>query len=363
MKFGIKQKSTEVSSDSSKKTLLVINFVMDRSDQALSHQVEIVEALAENFKRVVVLTGFTNWNSTHPNIVIKCSNWQEGKNVHNLVRFYKLFFQIWKEYEIRSVFSHMAVIQSGLVAPFIRLKGVTHVLWYAHAKDSLYLRWTTFWVNLIATSTKGSCPIQNSKVVYLGQSIKSENFNPRLLSGTDGLKRIVHVGRNDKSKNIGLLIETVSNFRQLGLNLTLDLFGKPSNAENGHYFKKLEEEWKFAIEAGWLRIRGAIPRQDVATVLQNFDVFIHGFEGSLDKALLEATLCGVPVVTVNSEYLQQYGSWSKSDSTNLENELRVLLQMPEKQLSSLMQLRRDYTIQSHGFERWIGNLSQLLSPL
>lgn len=352
-----------VSSDTSSMTLLVINFVMNPSDQALSHQVEIVEALAKKFKQVVVLTGFANWNSTHPNIVIKCSNWQEGKNLHNLTQFYKHFFLIWKEYEIQSVFSHMAVIQSGLAAPFIRVMGIKHVLWYAHAKDGLYLRWTAFWVNRIATSTKGSCPIQNLKVAYLGQSIKSENFNLKLASEFDGLKKIVHIGRSDKSKNIGLLINTVHYFRQLGINLTLDLFGKPSNAENSEYFKKLQEEWNFAIQSGWLRIRGAVPRQEVPKVLQDFDIFIHGFEGSLDKALLEATLCGVPVVTVNSEYLQQYGSWSKSDNVNLNNELNVLLHMPSAQLSSIMQFRRDYTIQNHGFERWIENLTLLLSPL
>lgn len=333
---------------------------MDPSNQALAHQVEIVEALAKNFKRVVVLTGLANWNSTHPNIVIKCSNWQEGKNLHNLIQFYKYFFQIWKEYEIQSVFSHMAVIQSGLVAPFIRTMGINHILWYAHAKDSLYLRWTAFWVNQIATSTTGSCPIQNPKVAYLGQSIKSENFYFKLASESDELKKIVHIGRNDKSKNIGLLINTVSYFRQLGLNLTLDLFGKSSNAKNIQYFNKLQEEWNFAIESGWLRIRGPIPRQEVAKILQNFDVFIHGFEGSLDKALLEATLCGVPVVTVNSEYLQQYGSWSNSDCINLENELKALLQMPKPQLSLILQLRRDFTIQNHGLERWIANLTLLL---
>lgn len=359
----MKQKSTEVSSDSSKKTLLIINFVMDPSDQALSHQVEIVEALAECFKRVVVLTGFANWKPTNPNIVVKCSNWQEGRDFNNLTRFIKLFCQIWREYEIESVFSHMVVIQSGLVAPFIRFKGVKHVLWYAHAKDNLYLRWTAFWVNQIATSTKGSCPIQNPKVVYLGQSIKSENFNPRVVPGSDGLKKIVHIGRNDESKNISLLIKTVSNIRQLGLNLTLDLFGKPSNAQNRSYFQRLEEEWKIAIETGWLRIRGTVPRQDVADVLQNFDIFIHGYEGSLDKALLEATLCGVPVVTVNSEYLEQFGSWSKSDSVNLENELKELLQIPSSQLSPIIRSRIDYTIQNHGFGRWISNLTQLLSPL
>ncbi len=210
MKVGLRQKSTEVSSVSSKKTLLILNFVMDPSDQALSHQVEIVEALAEKFKRVVVLTGFLNWNSTHPNIEVKCSYWHEGQWLQNLSRFYKLFFQIWREYEIQSVFSHMVVIQSGLVAPFIRFRRVRHVLWYAHAKDSLYLRWTAFWVNRIVTSTEGSCPIQNNKVVCIGQSIKSENFNPGMLIRPNGLTRIVHVGRNDKSKNIDLLIKTVS---------------------------------------------------------------------------------------------------------------------------------------------------------
>jgi len=351
----------EVSTDSHSKTLLVINFVMDPTNQALSHQVEIVEALAENFRRVVVLTGFVNWKSTRPNIVIKCSNWYEGKNFQNLTRFFKHFFQIWKEYEIQTVFSHMAVIQSGLVAPFIRLKGVNHLLWYAHAKDSLYLRWTAFWVNLIVTSTKGSCPIRNSRVVYLGQSVNSENFSQRIISRSGRLTRVVHVGRNDKSKNIGLLIKTVSDFRHFGFGLTLDLFGKPSNAENNHFFIKLEEEWKLAIEAGWLRFRGSIPRHEVANVLQNFDVFIHGFEGSLDKALLEATLCGVPVVTINSEYLEQFGSWSKLTTINLENELRALLQIPEKQLTSILQVRRAYTIQHHGFKRWIENLTLLLT--
>ncbi len=254
----------------------------------------------------------------------------------------------------------MAVIQSGLVAPLIRLRGVKHLLWYAHAKDNLYLRWAAFWVNLIVTSTKGSCPIRNSRVVYLGQSVKSENFSQIIISRSSALNRLVHVGRNDRSKNIGLLIKTVSDLRNLGYELTLDLFGKPSNAKNVRSFIRLEKEWKFAIESGWLRIRGAVPRHEVANVLQNFDVFIHGFEGSLDKALLEATLCGLPVVTINSEYVEQYGSWSKLNRINLESEMRALLQLPENELTSILQVRRDYTVQNLGFERWIKTLTQLL---
>ncbi len=361
MKDVFKQKSTEMSSVYSEETLLVINFVMDPSDPALSHQVEIVEALAENFGRVVVLTGLVNWTPTRSNIELKCSNWKEGDNLQNVLRFYKIFIKIWKEYDVKNVFSHMAVIQSGLVAPLIRICGATHVLWYAHAKDSLYLRWTAFWVNQIATSTKGSCPIRNPKVVYLGQSIKSENFNPVNRSASKVLQRIVHVGRNDRSKNIGLLIQTVSDQRQKGLNLTLDLYGEPSTSANRVYFAKLVDEWQSEIEIGWLKFWGAIPRHEVEKVLQNYDVFIHGYEGSLDKSLLEATLCNIPVVTVNSEYLIQFGSWSDKDLVSLENELTALLQIPKNELTSSLEIRRNHTLQNHGFKSWVKNLVQLFS--
>jgi hypothetical protein len=182
---------------------------MDKSHPALSHQVDTIESLAAEFNSITVLTGYSNWVPTFDNIRIVSTSWNQGQNIRNVLRFFKGFFAVIFTTRFTSVFSHMTLIQTSLVAPILRIMGIPHYLWYAHAQNSSYLKWAHFWVTRILTSTPGSCPLSGAKVSYLGQAIDQGLF----IFKSDlnyPLKRCVHVGRLDPSKNVNLIISSVN---------------------------------------------------------------------------------------------------------------------------------------------------------
>ena len=136
--------------------LLILNYVMDPAHPALAHQVEVVEALALKFSAVTVLTGKSDWVPTASNIRVFTSNWLPGQNIKNIYKFYRIFLELIRENKFVAVFSHMTTVQSCLVGPILRLRGINHFLWYAHAQNSGILRIAHFWVTKLITSTPGS---------------------------------------------------------------------------------------------------------------------------------------------------------------------------------------------------------------
>ena len=221
--------------------LLILNYVMDPADPALSHQVEIVEQLALKFNSVTVLTGRLNWNPTAPNIHVFSSNWRPGHNLQNVIRFYLLFFHLLRRHKFVSVFSHMTTVQSCLVGPILWLRRINHFLWYAHAQNSLTLKFAYFWVTKLVTSTSGSCPLSGKKILYLGQSIDDVKFKARANSNYP-LQRFIHIGRADPSKNFHMIIEAVYQLRKFHSDLRLEFVGNPSGIfQNSEFINQISQ--------------------------------------------------------------------------------------------------------------------------
>ena len=338
--------------------LLVLNYVMDRTHPALSHQVDVVEGLAQHFETVTVLTGSNSYSPGYPNIKVISSDWTQGKNLHNVLKFYFRFFLVIRRKRYSSVFSHMTLVQSSLIAPILRILNIKHFVWYAHAKKTLFLSWTYFWSNAIITSTRGSCPLQGKKIIYLGQSVDPVQFTQRNNLGFP-LTKCVHVGRMDQSKNLGEIISTVDELRVKFPVLTLTLVGNPSTPDSIEYLTDLQDSWKKAMNSGWLTFEHALPRAQLPEKLHENDIFIHAFSGSLDKSLVEATLTGMPVVTINREYINEFGSW-KNGGYSLKSELTTLLEKSEDEVKREVNTRVLHGVKNHSFTTWILRLTSIL---
>lgn len=350
----IKRNSKPHGSTDFSDNLLVLNYVMDPTHPALAHQVEVVEQLALRFSSVTVLTGHSNWVPTAPNIRVFSTNWRPGHNFENIFNFYRIFFQIIRNNEFVSVFSHMTSVQSCLIGPFLRFRKTNHFLWYAHAQNSLILRIAYFWVTKLVTSTTGSCPLSGAKILYLGQSIDQAIFNARL-NPNFPLRRFIHIGRADPSKNYNLMIETISYFRKFHSGLRLELVGSPSGPVQAAELAKIKQHWSDEIDLGWLVFSPAIPRAHVPELLNKHDVFIHAFKGSLDKTLIESTMTAMPVVTINQEYLNEFGSWG-GEPISLKSEIEALLNLEEGNLSNEVNRRTVCAIDTHSSKKWFDNL-------
>lgn len=332
---------------------------MDLDDPLLSHQVEAVNSLASFFENVTVVTGKSGRFSVEKNVSVFSSSWQSGKPLTNVINFLRLAIPEAAKADI--VFSHMTEVQTFLIAPFTKIRRIPHYLWYAHAHPSKYLLLDYLLVNGIITSTPGSCPIRSERVFKIGQAIDTRAFY-REVPAPRPIIKFCHVGRFDSAKGILEIIHATASQRPRVQNLHLTLVGSPSNQEQQKYASFVKAEAEELNYSRWITFTDAIKRELIPDFLAHQDVFVHAYQGSLDKTLIEATIMGLPVVTLNAEYLAIFGSWSKISGQGFElnTELNSLLEMDEPSRIREAQRRQALALSEHSLSSWSMKLSNLL---
>ncbi len=339
----------------------MINHVMDDSDPYLSHQAEVVRLLASKFPEITVITGRAGSYSVPRNVKVISTNWVPGHKFRNLLAFFRVVAPGIFSTEYKVVFSHMADLQAAVIAPFLKLSRKKHFLWYAHAHKSFYLSWASMWVTGIISSTKGSCPIRNGKVRLIGQSVNPTMFPARDLKNLNK-NLLVHVGRLDRSKNIDLLMQATIKIQKLNSHAKLILIGSSANVESANYFAELNSEYAREVSNNTISFAPTIPREKLSTELNKYDIFIHGYTGSLDKTLIEATFLLMPVITINPEYIAVFGTWSNLSSPTLYQEYSALHTMTTDAIIFQLHQRLKIAISSHSSDQWIQKLSEILAP-
>lgn len=339
----------------SKPRLLLVNYSMSESNTIFSHQLETALRLSTSYSRIIVLSNEMPEGELPVNMTVVPTGWVNGSKLLSALRFLRIGTWTLIRHRPDVIFCHMTEVQNLILAPFARIFRIPIYLWYAHMSLSPYLRISYFLSNGIITSTKFSCPIKGSKVIEIGQAIDSVTFNGPEFHGP--IRKLTHLGRFDESKNISALIETVSAMRNEYPELTLEVIGTPSNLKNQGYANLILNKYK---EEKWLTFRPSIPRAQVPDKLIKSDCFIHAYEGSLDKILVEATFMRRPVVTRNYGYLKEFGTWSDSIPTSLELELRSLLNRPEQEVSIEVNRRREIATNNHDISSWVDKLNSVL---
>ena len=336
--------------------LLVFNYAMDPNSQVFSHQIEIVELLSLHFDEITVITGTQAHDLSLDNVRVINLDWQVGKTLKNLIRIFKIFPIIKSLSGDYRVFFHMTDVYAAVFSPYFRIARKQQLIWYAHAHKSKYLAWASIWVNYILTSTPGSCPIRGKKIVYLGQGV-DHNLFAKIPFEELRLNNMVHYGRFDKSKRIDLVIEGVSSIHRSDPKTSLEIIGTPINRESKLWANEIKSIWRNAVKDGWLTFTPAVKRRDIPRVMRQNGVFVHAFQGSLDKALIESTLLGVPVITLNKEYVEIFGTWSSAKSkSSLEIEYKSMRAHKNEELIFELNRRRLLAIENHSLNQWLDKL-------
>jgi glycosyltransferase involved in cell wall biosynthesis len=348
--------------------LLILNYAMDSNNQVFSHQIEVVRELSQYFKNIRVITASEHFPKESPtNVQVYSSHWKNDSNILNLISFYRVLRKVTRDFKNYCIFSHMAEVQSVLTIPFSFSHKIPHFLWYAHQSKSLYLRINHVFIDGIITSTQGSCPIQSKKIHVIGQGIDENIFGIKLNTniGRNYKLTAVHVGRLDKSKGIQRIIDCSIKSKQSAEFEKLLLIGAPTN-DSLNYRTEIATVNSYLIESGKLSLLGKVPRKSLPDILTNCDLFIHSFEGSLDKSLVEATMLGLPVVTNNAEYQRIFGAWTACHSPKtfeLEQELESFMALRKRKSAALsfeISRRRDIAINDHSLNKWISKIVQIV---
>lgn len=332
---------------------------MDKDDQVFSHQIQIVVALSHLFDQVFVVTAKANSSDLPRNVKVVSTDWRQARPFSNVWKFLITVLPIIIQNRKLVIFSHMTEVQSSMIAPLTRLLNIRHYLWYAHTSKSKYLTWCSYWIDGILTSTPGSCPLSSTKVHAIGQSIDPYQFE-YFKHEFNLLNSFIHLGRFDPSKNIPLLISEIQKVRFLRPGARLSIFGDPSSSKYADYAKDVKFRNQRNLDDGWLAFSPALMRELIPCKYKKYEIFIHAFEGSLDKSLIEATMCGLAVVTINKEYVRDFGAWSNNPNS-LESEISAFLNLSSTEISIEVQKRREVAVSNHSMDQWTNKLYSILS--
>jgi len=334
---------------------------MSSKSLVFSHQREVVHELSQFFEAVEVFTTEVSSEPLPRNVKVSHIPWKANSPLRNLITVLKLLYPVLARNRSSVLFTHMTDVHAAILAPLTWLLKMRHILWYAHAKNSKYLIWSSFFVSKIVSSTPGSCNlgINKRKVLYINQGIDSRNF-PYYARSPKRLRKILYYGRLDQSKNIHMFPDLVFELNRSPNTYSIDIFGKPANLESEKYFFDLASSHKAKGQKASITFHNPISRALIPEIAKIYDIFLNLFSGSLDKTLIETTFMGMPVITWNKEYCSQFGTWSNSTVSETLDfiimEFEFINSLKESELHIEIKRRLELAIRSHSFDGWINRL-------
>ncbi len=339
-------------------SLLVLNYTMNESSPLLAQQPKIVRELSSKFPRIYVLTGTKGNFSSAPNVTVWSVRWGEIPRIFSmtLVYFYLLKYLVSDK---GRVFTHMNDAFAALVAPVLWITRTPHFLWYAHKRKSLFIRFAKPFLSGILSSTNGSCPYRGRNVFFIGQGIDERDFTRTVQRSPRPLNRGFHYGRFDQSKRIEKMISETLLIRAINDDFTFSQIGGPSSQLNENYYDSVKSNFSSVIGSA-VEIYPFIERERIPEMISTYDVFLHAYEGSLDKTLVETTLLEIPVLTENDEYLNIFGLWGSASSKNISEQYSALISMSDNEIEEEIAKRRRYMLDNYSLSEWINRLVKII---
>jgi len=338
---------------------------MSSESLVFSHQRETVLALSKYFTHLDVYSAESSQETVPANVRVFSLPWKIKSPIRNSITILKTLFPILIKNRNCVVFTHMVDVHAAIVSPLTWILRIPHFFWYAHANNSRYLFWSSFFVSKIVSSTKGSCnlKVNKRKIVYINQGIDPKLF-PFSLPTKSLSRKLLYYGRLDQSKNIHLFPKLMKMLETKTTSYGIDTYGDSTTLESKNYISNIKLDLKVIPSRSHITFNGPINRATISQVASNYGTFLNLFSGSLDKTLIEATFLGLPVVTWNREYCFQFGTWSKDPVFEslefIQRELEFISAMPLADLKMELLQRLRFAQNHHSFSGWIDRLVSVI---
>jgi glycosyltransferase involved in cell wall biosynthesis len=284
--------------------LLVFNLAMDADHATLGHTTAWTNALARRADHVSVITMLAGKIAVEPNVTVYSLGKELGRSEpRRLLSYYRLVHRVLTARPIDACFAHMAPLFAALFSPLAKPRGIPTLLWFAHTSVTPTLRLAHFLVDGCMTPTRGSFPLQSSKLAVVGHGIDTELFRPPEQQPARYAQTAVSVGRITPIKRIEEMLEAVGILRaERGLGLRLELVGGPSTKRDFGYLTALRHR---ASELGveeLVGFRGPVPYAQVANHYHAGGLALNLSGGAMDKAILEGMASGCVPISRNAAF-------------------------------------------------------------
>lgn len=315
--------------------LLLLTQVLDKDDAILGFFHSWVEEFSKHFEHIDVICLKEGKHSLPPHVHVHTLGKEKGEsNAKYLVRFYHYFWKSYMHTHADYVFFHMGAIYNILAAPFFVLRKIrktTFIWWKTHGHINLMGRVALCFVDTVFTASRESFPVNSKKREVVGHAIDTDFFTPQSFVPAES-PVILFVGRVMRVKRVELAIEALRVLRDEGIHATLRIVGSTPDelylAELKQFVQKhaLGEDVSFVAGTNQ---EGLLREYRAAAVVVN-----PSETGSLDKVVLEAMSCGVPVVAPLPAYealLASFGLAAESQDAHVYAQvIKVVLNTTER---------------------------------
>lgn len=265
--------------------LLICTQAVDTEDSYLGFFVRWLEEFAKHAEQVDVICLKEGKHDLSANVRVHSLGKERGvSRIKYVYNFYRYIWNLRHDYD--AVFVHMNpeyIVLGGFVWRLWH-KGIA--LWYMHKSVDLKLRIAEALANIIFTASEESFRLTSGKVRIIGHGIDTDFFSPdaHVVRGN----WVLSVGRLMQSKRHDLAIQ-----RAVREGRELRIAGE--GPERAH-LEALAREQHAAVQ-----FLGGLTQTQLRDEYRTAAYLIHTSEtGSLDKVVLEALACGLPVHTNDS---------------------------------------------------------------
>jgi len=318
--------------------LLVITQKVDKKDKVLGFFHRWLEEMASSFDFIEVIALGVGDCNLPQNIKVH-SLGKEGKisRINKVINFYKLLFSLKDRYD--AVFVHMNPEYVVLAGWLWKVWQKPVYLWYLHKSVTWKLRYAQKKVKKIFTANKESCRLVNrDNIVIVGHGIDTDFFI-RMDSHMDKkVFNILSIGRMSRSKNFGIAIDALALIKEdFKFTLIAPIIDKAGELYKEELINKINQ---LGI-ANKVELSEGVLYEDLPKDYSRADLFIHTSEtGSVDKVVLEAMACEVPVLTSSEafDFLPDEYHFKKGDTEWLAKKIEAFMHEKDKNVYKLRKI-------------------------
>jgi glycosyltransferase involved in cell wall biosynthesis len=255
-----------------------------------------IDALARHaaVAHVTVVTLRAGEHHLPPHVEVRVigHDWRLGR----LARFYVESVRAWWR-GTDCFFVHQGGHYPLLLLPFRLLLGKPVYQWKAHPHVSRVMRLhARFCDTKLFTSTRNAFPVDLPNIRVVGQGVDTERF--RIVPGPKR-ERWITVGRISPVKRLDeMLVALALCNRRFGTRQGLDLYG-PTPAADLLHRQGLERLIRTEGLEGLVAFHPPVRQDRLPGILNAHPIFLHFCDGALDRTVVEAMACGLPVLSTN----------------------------------------------------------------
>lgn len=354
--------------------LLLFNLATDADDPVLGFALRWIEGLAEMAAHIDVITMRAGRHDLPANVRVYSVGKEKGySEPRRAVEFYRILLRMLRCHRYDVCFAHMMPLFAVMAAPLLWVKRIPTVLWYTHKSVTWLLRAATFCVDRVVTASADSFRLNSPKVRVIGHGVETQRFLPA--NPAEAVARpftVVTVGRLSRIKRLEVLLAAVARFREQNpdLPICLKIVGGPLTAQDQAYAAELKRQVAQQQLQETVAFVGRVPFQEIVPVYQQADCCVNLCPtGGVDKAVLEAMSCGVPVLVANRTFASILGAklahtlLLEAEAAQLGDRLRLLAALQDGERRQFGRRLREIVVHDHDLTKLCERLIQELREL